>query len=529
MAEIGQENPKINNLVSRIELGEVKIPPLQRPFVWNNEQIIDLLESVYNDYPIGSILWWETSEKLPSQRNIAGFELPDRPEKHPIYYVLDGQQRLSSLYGVFCTDRTIDPKVDEEYKIDSNIFDISFDLSQRNFIHKSQEESHKKYFELKKLFKMPEFLAANKDATEEEQKTIQDLYEKFSNYEIPIIITKKREREEVGVIFERVNNTGTKLDLFDLMAALTWKKDFHLRDEFKKIHNCLEKKNFKGIKDKVILQCLSGITKESSKLKIITSLKGQEVRDNIDLLEESLKKTIDYLSTELSVKSARLLPHAHQIVPLCYFFSKVNAPTASQKNVLNKWFWKTSFSDRFTASTDRRIDEDISGFKKLIDENDSKVSEKLKHSVTPEQLIDTKFRRSNALSRAFVVLLASKGPKDLTSGTTVDTGEALSYFNRREYHHIFPKKYLEREDVSNEKIESLCSFCILPSGSNKIISHKKPSDYFSNIIPKQDFENILDSNIIPTDKSIYNDNDFDQFLDTRSKMIIEYLDNLIGS
>ena len=65
--DIGHDNPKINNLVNMIAEGGIKIPPLQRPFVWKAYQIIELLESIYNDYPIGSILCWETNEKLASE------------------------------------------------------------------------------------------------------------------------------------------------------------------------------------------------------------------------------------------------------------------------------------------------------------------------------------------------------------------------------------------------------------------------------------------------------------------------------
>ena len=157
--QITLENPKINNLVNRVEAGEVKIPPLQRPFVWKISQIIDLLESIYNDYPIGSILWWETNEKLAAERNIAGFKLPNKPESHPFYYVLDGQQRVSSLYGIFCTDRTVDD-VPEEYKIDHSIFDIVFDLDEKKFVHVSEKETGKNYFELKSLFNPSEYANA---------------------------------------------------------------------------------------------------------------------------------------------------------------------------------------------------------------------------------------------------------------------------------------------------------------------------------------------------------------------------------
>lgn len=522
--EITQDSPKINNLVKRIEFGEVKIPPLQRPFVWKIEQVIDLLESVYKDYPIGSILLWETSDKLPSERNIAGFKLPERPKSHPFYYVLDGQQRLSSLYGVFCIDRTIDPDIEKEYKVDTDIFNILFDLVEKKFIHKSQKEDGRNYFDLKSLFNISAYSNALIKASPSEKDTIQDLYEKFTNYEIPIIITKKRELEEVGIIFERVNNTGTKLDLFDLMVALTWTKEFHLQNEFKKIHAVLEKKNFKGIKNKIILQCLSSIIKESSGVKVITSLKGQDIRDNIKNLKESLKKAVDYLSTELSVKSRQLLPHAHQIVPLCYVFSKINTPTVKQKKIINQWFWATSFSERFTESTDRHIDEDVTEFKKLVEEGSDNAFKSFEYAVSSEQLLETKFLRSNAYSRAFVVLLANQQPKDLTNGVKVDTGEALSCFNSKEYHHIFPKKFLTDKNIKAEKINSLCNFCILPSDSNKKISNKAPSDYFFNIIPENHFKEILQSNILPIKISLYKDDDFDNFLKERSIKIIEFLE-----
>lgn len=152
--QITLENPKINNLVNRIAAGEVKIPPLQRPFVWKVEQIIELLESIYNDYPIGSILWWETYDKLPAERDIAGFKLPNKPESHPFYYVLDGQQRLSSLYGVFCNDRTLGDFGDE-YKVDPSIFDIFFDCDEKKFVHVTNKIDGGKYFEMKALFDSP--------------------------------------------------------------------------------------------------------------------------------------------------------------------------------------------------------------------------------------------------------------------------------------------------------------------------------------------------------------------------------------
>src|SRR4030042_3595526 len=107
ISEITPSAVKIDKLLNRIEEGDIKIPAFQRGFVWNQEQVIDLLDSIYNDYPIGSILLWNSLERLKSTRNIAGFEIPEREPQYPVNYVLDGQQRLSAIFAVFCKSRSI--------------------------------------------------------------------------------------------------------------------------------------------------------------------------------------------------------------------------------------------------------------------------------------------------------------------------------------------------------------------------------------------------------------------------------------
>jgi hypothetical protein len=94
------EPERISALIQRINEGDIKLPTFQRPQVWNIGQAIDLLDSVYRGYPVGSLLFWLTNHKLHSERDIGGFALPETPEKYPRNYVLDGQQRLTTLYAV---------------------------------------------------------------------------------------------------------------------------------------------------------------------------------------------------------------------------------------------------------------------------------------------------------------------------------------------------------------------------------------------------------------------------------------------
>ncbi len=138
---------------------------------------------------------------------------------------------------------------------------------------------------------------------------------------------------------------------------------------------------------------------------------------------------------------------------------------------------------------------------------------------------ETKFLKGNPFSRAFIVLLASKQSKDLVNGSTVDTGDSLSSFNKKEYHHVFPDGFLRSKQVDSSKRSSLCNFCILPSASNKIISDKAPSDYFTNIVPQGQFIDILESNLLPAKKEIYRDDNYESFLSERTEEIIALIDS----
>ena len=100
-AELTPTAQKIDKLIKRIDEADIKIPAFQRGYVWKQDQVIELLQSVVNEYPIGSVLLWKSRDKLRSTRNIAGYNIPDREDAYPVNYVLDGQQRLASIYGVF--------------------------------------------------------------------------------------------------------------------------------------------------------------------------------------------------------------------------------------------------------------------------------------------------------------------------------------------------------------------------------------------------------------------------------------------
>jgi|26BtaG_2_1085354.scaffolds.fasta_scaffold04681_2 hypothetical protein len=521
--EISTGSMKIDRLRNKVLEGSIKIPPFQREFVWKQEQIIELLDSIVKDFPIGSILLWETIENLPAKRDIGGYTLPEPTEDYPINYVLDGQQRVTSIFSVFhdiCSP------------INTDLFNIYYDIDNKVFLSSMDIAKKTKLLPLKLIFdnlKFIEFMRSE-GLDKDEISEVATLQSLFQNYEIPTVTIKKKDKSEVGVIFERVNNTGTPLSTLDLMTAWTWNEDFHLQEKFDEILDILESKNFGNLHSTVILQCAGAIIDKTTKKKSILDLDSTKVRDNIDKLKASLEKAIDYLSTQYNCASGDFLPRVQQIIPLSYLFSQTNALDSQQTNTLNQWFWRTSFSNRYSSATDSKMDDDILFIDKLI-AKDYKGLSSYNSEISASNLLSLKFSKSNSMVRALILLMAQKPPLDLYSQSKIDVGKSLSSYNRKEYHHIFPRNFLKNIGYNTYDTNLALNFCFLSASSNKIISSRAPSDYFINLLPQNDLDKVLDSNLIPNSNNnmqIYSQDKYKDFINIRAELIVNYIKELTG-
>ncbi len=194
---------------------------------------------------------WNSSERLKASRNNGGLILPDRESEYPVNYVLDGQQRLSSIYAVFCADREF-ASAEGEYAADSNVFDIAFRFDDQAFIPRTQIENDRPSIALSSLLDTQLFFEAIKPLSSEHRAEAVRLNSLINNYEILVATISRREKDEVGVIFERMNSTGTRLTTLDLLIAWTWSEDFHLQNSLRDLSDTLDLKGFANLLDKVI-------------------------------------------------------------------------------------------------------------------------------------------------------------------------------------------------------------------------------------------------------------------------------------
>jgi len=319
--ELNANSEKIDKLINRINSGDIRIPAFQRSYVWKQNQILELLDSIVKNYPVGSLLLWSTSERLNHTRNIAGYKIPDTEVEYPVNYVLDGQQRLSSIYATF-SDKTEQETASSEYNPDLNLFEIYYDFVSDKFVPVSEIDPSSDYvIYLRNFLSGSNLIQALRLLNPMYHENAQNLFSKLINYELPVVTIKNRDKAEVGMIFERINSTGTKLTTLDLMIAWTWTDNFHLLESIKELLNELEEKNFGEITANILLQTISGIIQNDTTTPSILRLTGEQVRDNWDAFKEALFRAIDFLSTQLKCSHQDFLPYQQQIVSICKFFS----------------------------------------------------------------------------------------------------------------------------------------------------------------------------------------------------------------
>lgn len=470
MNDLESKNRRLKGLLGDVESGSIKVPQFQRPFVWDDEQIINLLDSIYRGYPVGSLLLWCTDRQLPEERDLGGFVLPPKPAKHPSHYVLDGQQRLTTLYGVFHSeDAAKDTELAERFK-------IVFDPSAQKFMHKSAAVGP--CLSLHAVLKTGTLLAELAKFGPKEQEVCTGMVDRMNDYDFPVVEISDREDQEVCAVFQRINSSGTNLGILDLLAAWTWSSTFDLRAKTEELLDSLASRSFDTMDGQELMRCLSAVLSKSLDTATLINMAPDDLRDGMDAVKDALGRAIDFLSREVKVRNHSLLPYPIMVVPLVRFYAAVAKPKAVQLRQMRKWFWHCAFSERYKAGTNRLVLEDMQrmdevvGGKQPFDSLDAAV---------PADYFDKAWRRNSAASKAAICLLAKQEPLSFPSGAAVDLDKALSGFNATEFHHIYPKAHLLANGTAFHRANIIANICMCSAADNNLISDTDPFLYVQEV------------------------------------------------
>ena len=493
----------IRQLLQRIADGEIRIPAFQREFVWEPDRVQFLMDSIYKGYPIGTVLFWRTKEKLSYDRDLGPFTLPEPKKEYPIDYVLDGQQRLTSIFSTFQTDLKQNPNT----KV--NWTDIYFDLEaspnaqDSQFVALDSTEVKKQHIPLRVLFDVAEFGKLTRSITDNAQlNRVDQLQTLFKEALIPVETVETEVHSKIAIIFERINRGGVPLDTYQLLSAWTWSGDFDLRTKFDELSAELDEVGYSDLRDDpdLLLKCCAAVVRNDASAHAIIDLKGSEVRDSFKVLRNGVLGAIDFLRRDCGVASLRVLPYKSMIIPLARCFATEKDagfhPDSKQRQALCHWFWHSCFSRRYSNSVDTALSQDIAAVQQLLAGNTADL-EKRSFKVEPSLFTDNTFLLSSVNTKVFVLMLARAKPKSFISSAEVDLENVLVTCNRTEFHHIFPKNYLLTEGITDRSQQfMLANFAFLSQTDNRSIQDKAPAEYVKMIAPGSK-ESVLESALIP--------------------------------
>jgi len=521
------EKSKINvlskslaDVLGEFSSGVVKIPRFQRDYVWERPRVAKLFDSIYKGFPVGSLFYWITPREYKDHfRELPELKLKTPEDYEQIKMILDGQQRLTSLHiatkGLMIRNEDSSPK---DYS------KICFNFETQSFESSKLKEDLKKRISASRFFDNEKFQEAYDMMPQEQRVLMNKCRNILHTYPISIIEVKDMDLEDAIEIFERINQGGKRLKLFDLVVANTWTENFDLKIKSDELITEIKKSGFGEIDEEVIAQTLSLLVKNGCTKSYQLQITEEEMVENWKDVSDGVKLAVDYLRSNLGVKIYDFLPYSSMVPLLAYLFVKIDrrSLSAMQSKFVHKWFWVSAFTQRYGSSALTTMGADKENYFKPLAEG-SDVS--FDHTVTinKAELKKLTLSTNSAAKNAILCILALNEPKHFANGSTITLDTQLcSSFNEKEMHHIFPNAYLKTLGINSTKRNLLLNFAFIPGELNREISDDKPSDYFSTFKNNNKrFDLILDSHLIPggEDSAIWSDS-FEDFLDQRADQIL---------
>jgi hypothetical protein len=361
-----------------------------------------------------------------------------------------------------------------------------------------------------------------------------DLFDRFTDYLIPVVTLGDMSIEDVAPVFERINSTGTRLTIVDLMRAATWTETFDLVDAIDDALEELEPKNFNELDRKTVLRAVAasaGLGFSSAAIDDLRNRSEDELRSDVKNALDAAKRTAEFLATQIGVPSARALPYANQFAVLTEIFHLIPYPTSDQFKEIREWFWRTTLSSYFGGWNTGQMGGDLAAIRDFASGETDHIANS---SVLPRDSIWTvrDFRSNSATSKMLALMLTHERPVDLLTGQSIDVGKSLAWNNDKEYHHFFPRNYLKANKVTQRRANEIANIVLLTSHSNIVIRDRAPSAYLDEIrssIGEEELRRRLSSSLISESAYVaaMYDN-YDEFLKIRAADLQQRALALVG-
>ncbi|MGD0958555.1 MAG: DUF262 domain-containing protein [Methylomonas sp.] len=554
----------IISMLNQIQSNEIVLPAIQREFVWSEEKIAKLMESIMRGYPIGIVLMWETYKDIQFRRFVDSYQKDettsffDNTANQKLKLVLDGQQRLQSLYislygqhnGKYLYFDILSGRDSDDFEEEKYIFyfgtkneadEWNNEAKKMSVTDDRKAENLAYYVKVSELFRMDvaqkqqyrkSIVKLMRLNDEEELRletnlaTLDEVFTKDQNILKASIIdenkpsdSQSRQTEsDVLEIFVRINRQGIQLSRSDLifsMLKLNWKESATALPDFVKKIN--EGNSF-DIDIDFVIRCLFAVSDLGSKFDLDMLRKKsnmKKLQSNFEQCCAAIEATVDSVQKYCWVSNNKVIGGNYNLVPFVYYLFHIKGHDVPNNQIqsFKKAFFLFGFSGPFSRYADSRL------AKFIKDELSAAPNRNM--DIFPLEAAIKWVNYWEAISD-WNKNLVQRNPKLALCIVQQDTGHKTQfYLNSREMDHIFPRSTLKEKGVDEAKINHFANFWFLSKTKNINKTNKPPKKYFEDVD-----DNVLASALI--DRDLLNLNQFKAFLDKRGDAIMKKLTEQIG-
>jgi hypothetical protein len=570
---------ELGNLMQDVHNGKLQLPDFQRGWTWDDGRIRGIIASLSQGYPMGAIMCLQYGNENVrfKYRTLEGVKADN---VIPEYLILDGQQRLTSMYRatfspdavdtvndkkkeirrfyyfdiVKCLDDNEDRleaiiSVPEDKKIKTNFDrDVVTDLSTCELEYKEE------MFPINIIFDSSacedwgdgykEYYGYDKKYIERYKRFRKEIIEIVTHYKLPVIkLDKNTPREAVCKVFENVNTGGVSLTVFELVTAAFATYEFNLREDWEKCRDIIRGKHeplntdvMHGVDESAFLTTITlytnflAPTMTTCKRKDVLDLSFESYKANKEKVLDGYKMAHKFLFSQYVFRK-RDLPYTTQLIPLAAICAMIGQSVFDQprtRDILSQWFWCGIMGEMYGGANESRYANDMDDVVAVIRGNDMPIRTINASFFSATRLLSLRTRNSAAY-KGIMALVYREQCRDFVMGTTMDIVKSMD--ESPDIHHIFPEAYCSEHDLKREKWDSIVNKTPLLSASNRQIGGKAPSVYSKDIMKKVAIDEDqlrmrVESHLINYEAFVRDD--FDTYFIDRAKKILLVIEKAMG-
>ncbi len=569
-------------LLKNVHNGKIQLPDFQRGWVWDDNRIKGIIASVAKSFPIGAVMLLETGNENIRFKTKPVEGAPSANGTKPEFLILDGQQRITSLYQAIITNRVVSTRDSRGYEIkrwyyidmlkamdpDTDLEEAIFSINENKILTQNIGRTvvldlSTEVNEFKNLMypvcmvdeydewrtRFSEYWDFDRDKIKFWNEFERRIIKGFNNYQLPLINMKKENpKEAVCQVFEKVNTGGVSLTVFELLTATYAADEFDLKENWDAIrHEFRHYKVLGDVSNTDVIQAVTLFSTYNKRMEFLAAGTKAEPpavsAKRKEMLNLALSEYKRYREIVVKgfIKASKILvenhiynycdiPYSTQLIPMAAILARLGnqIDNLGNKNKLMRWFWCGVFGELYGSANETRYALDLLQVPDWILNNGDEPKTIYDANFSPSRLHTLRTRNSAAYKGVYALLL-DENTKDWLSATKIDFSTYFSEYI--DIHHIFPVAWCLRNNVPRSDFDCIINKTPLSWRTNRIVSGDAPSRYLERLkknagVSDQEFHSILLTHVV--NPEFMQKDDFPGFFRDRKEKILQRIETAMG-